>query len=328
MLHGDVTGEATLLVASTGGHLEELERLRRRFVPEVAGVEWVTFDDAQSRSLLRDQSVHYVEYIPPRGYAAVARNLRTAQRLLRGRRYSRIVSTGSGIAIPYLTIGRAMGIPCHYIESAARSQGPSFTGSVAARLPGVQLHTQYQTWAAGKWRYSGSLFDGYHGTPGATPGAGQAQHVVVTLGTMRSYGFRAAVARLAAILPSVLSPGAEVLWQVGATDVAGLGIRARERVAALEMREAIQQADLVIAHAGIGSALTVLDAGKCPVLLPRRRSRGEHVDDHQLMIASELASRDLAVTADASEVTAADLIRAMATSVSAVEAHHRFQLAV
>jgi UDP-N-acetylglucosamine transferase subunit ALG13 len=145
---------------------------------------------------------------------------------------------------------------------------------------------------------------------------------------MRSYGFRAAVERLVAVLPSVLSADAEVLWQVGATDVDGLGIRARERVAALEMRAAIQEADLVIAHAGIGSALTVLDAGKCPVLLPRRHSRAEHVDDHQLLIASELASRDLAVTADASEVTAVDLARAMATSVSSVEARHRFQLAV
>ena len=328
MLHRDVNGEATLLVASTGGHLEELERLRGHFVPAVGAVEWVTFDDAQSRSLLGGQSVHYVEYIPPRGYAAVARNLRSAQRILRAKRYSRIVSTGSGIAIPFLTIGRAMGIPCHYIESAARSQGPSFTGSYAARLPGVQLHTQYQVWADGKWRYSGSLFDGFQGGARTTPAVGEAQRVVVTLGTMRSYGFRAAVERLVTVLPTILGPHAEVLWQVGATDVSGLGIQVRERVPALEMRAAIHEADLVIAHAGIGSALTVLDAGKCPVLLPRRQWRGEHVDDHQLMIAAELAARDLAVTADAAEVTADDLTLAMATSVSAVAARHQFQLAV
>jgi UDP-N-acetylglucosamine--N-acetylmuramyl-(pentapeptide) pyrophosphoryl-undecaprenol N-acetylglucosamine transferase len=327
MLHSDMKG-ATLLVASTGGHLEELERLRRRFVPEISGVEWVTFDDAQSRSLLRGQSVHYVDYIPPRGYTALARNLGSARRILRGRPYARIVTTGSGIAIPYLTIGRAMGIPCHYIESAARAQGPSFTGSYAARVPGVQLHTQYQIWAQGKWRYSGSLFDGYQRAEVSGCQVHQAKRVVVTLGTMRSYGFRAAVERLVAVLPSVLAPDAEVLWQVGATDVSHLGIQPLERVPALEMRAAIKQADLVVAHAGIGSALTVLDAGKCPVLLPRRQARGEHVDDHQLMIAAELASRDLAVTADATSVTAEDLQRAMATSVATIESQHEFQLAV
>ena len=64
------------------------------------------------------------------------------------------------------------------------------------------------------------------------------------------------------------------------------------------------------------------------MLLPRRQWRGEHVDDHQLMIAAELAARDLAVTADATEVTADDLTLAMATSVSAVAARHEFQLAV
>lgn len=327
MLDTDMT-DTTLLVASTGGHLEELERLKSRFVPAISSVEWVTFDDAQSRSLLRGQAVHYVDYIPPRGYAAVARNLGSARRILRRRPYSRIVTTGSGIAIPYLTIGRAMGIPCHYIESAARSQGPSFTGSYAARLPGVRLHTQYQVWAAGKWRYSGSLFDGYQRADGGGPPTQQAKRVVVTLGTMRSYAFRSAVERLVAVLPSVLAPDAQVLWQVGATDVSGLGIQALERVPALAMRAAIAEADLVVAHAGIGSALTVLDAGKCPVLLPRRQARCEHVDDHQLMIAAELASRDLAVTADARSVTAEDLHRAMTTSVATLESQHEFQLAV
>ena len=54
------------------------------------------------------------------------------------------------------------------------------------------------------------------------------------------------------------------------------------------MQAAIDQADLVIAHAGIGSALTAFDAGLCPVLLPHSAARGEHVDDHQQLIADDL----------------------------------------
>ena len=41
-----------LLVASTGGHLEQLTRLERAMRPAVNEAEYATFDDPQSRSLL------------------------------------------------------------------------------------------------------------------------------------------------------------------------------------------------------------------------------------------------------------------------------------
>ena len=252
-MHRDVNGEATLLGAPTGGHLEELERLRGHFVPAVGAFEWVTFDDAQSRSLLGEHSVHYVEYIPPRGYAAVARNLRSAQRILRAKRYSRIVSTGSGIAIPFLTIGRAMGIPCHYIESAARSQGPSFTGpcrptsgrATAHAVPGLGQR---------EVAYSGSLFDGFQG--GVGPLQRWARHSVSS-SRSAPCAPTASARRWNVSSPyfqrsSRPTPRFSGRW--GHRRLR-LGHPRRERVAALEMRAAIQEADLVIAHAGIGSAL-------------------------------------------------------------------------
>jgi len=318
-------GRVTLLVASTGGHLEELIRLRDRFEPEVGPVEWVTFDDPQSRSLLAKERVHFVGYIPPRGYAAVAKSFWAAQQLFRKGDYAQVVSTGSGIAMPFLVLGRAMGLPCHYIESAARASGPSRTGACAARVPGVHLYSQYESWASGRWVYRGSLFDGFEAAPSpSVPIA--ARKVVVTLGTMRTYGFRTAVDRLLDVLPPLLAPDADVLWQVGSTDVTGLNIESRERITGSEMRLAIECADLVVAHAGIGSALTALDAGKCPVLLPRREHRHEHVDDHQLMIAQELGAGGLAVTRDSLELTTQDLQRAMSVSVTRREVVRPFAL--
>src|SRR5262245_21964567 len=117
----------TLLVASTGGHLEELERLSRRIEPASRGVAWATFDDEQSRSLLAGQQVHTVEFVPPRGYLPAIRNLRAAWQILRDGQFTRVVSTGAGVAIPFLLLGRLRRIECHYIESAARSLGPSLT---------------------------------------------------------------------------------------------------------------------------------------------------------------------------------------------------------
>lgn len=309
----------SLLVASTGGHLEELYRIARRLHPSVSERDWVSFDDPQTDSLLAGERVFHVKYVPPRGIAAALANLSTAALLVRSRRYGRVISTGAGVALPFMLVARLRRIPCHYFESAARTEHPSVTGHIVSRLPGVALYSQYPSWADKRWVYRGSLFDEFEVSPsdaGMPPSRDvQARSVVVTLGTMRTYGYRRAVERLRVVLPEVTTPDAKVLWQVGATDTRGLDIQALDRVSAVQLREAMAEADLVVAHAGIGSALNALEHGRCPVLLPRRRRYSEHVDDHQLMIADELASRGLAMAVDASALTADHLRTAMATLV-------------
>ena len=53
--------------------------------------------------------------------------------------------------------------------------------------------------------------------------------------------------------------------------------------------EAIREADLVICHAGAGTLFHIFQSGKVPVVMPRRKLYGEHVDDHQLELAEALA---------------------------------------
>lgn len=320
-------GGRTLLVANTGGHLEQMWRLRQRFVPQLSDIEWATFDDAQSRSLLAGETVHHVPYIPPRGYAQVAKGLPRAMGILHRGRYDRVISTGAGIALAFLPVARAFGTEPHYIESAARADGPSLTGRIISRVPGVRLYSQYESWADARWRYAGSLFDGYRAEPGEAP-AGGARRVVVTLGTMRTYGFRRAVEHLSRVLPEVLAPDAEVLWQVGVSDCTGLPVEVRVDVPSAELHAAIAEADLVVAHAGIGSCLATLDSGLCPVVLPRRPEHDEHVDAHQELIAGELDRRGLAIRRAPEDLSADDLREAMARSVSRVDQPDRFRLAV
>lgn len=57
----------------------------------------------------------------------------------------------------------------------------------------------------------------------------------------------------------------------------------------------MRDAQVVITHAGVGSAVTALRAGKKPVLVPRLARYGEHVDDHQLQLAERLAEFGLAI---------------------------------
>jgi beta-1,4-N-acetylglucosaminyltransferase len=52
----------------------------------------------------------------------------------------------------------------------------------------------------------------------------------------------------------------------------------------------VAEAELLILHAGAGSLIHAVTAGKVPVIMPRRAHLGEHVDDHQLEFARELAA--------------------------------------
>ncbi len=53
----------------------------------------------------------------------------------------------------------------------------------------------------------------------------------------------------------------------------------------------VNEARIVISHAGVGLLLMCLRAGKIPVVVPRRKKMGEHVDDHQLELARRMAQQ-------------------------------------
>jgi UDP-N-acetylglucosamine--N-acetylmuramyl-(pentapeptide) pyrophosphoryl-undecaprenol N-acetylglucosamine transferase len=313
---------STLLVTSVGGHLADLHRL----LPRLQGVDedrvWVTFDTAQSRSLLADEEVVYVDYTGPRDYRNVLRHTRVAGRLFRGSHpFSTVVSAGAGVALSFLPVARMRGASCHYIECSARSLSPSVTGRLLSRVPGIKLYAQYEDWATPPWRYAGSVLDTF--VSGPPTGTGEIRRAVVTLGTMEDYEFRALVERALAVLP----PDAEVLWQVGCTDVSDLPIVAHGLLPTDELQAAIEAADVVIAHAGCGSSVGALEAGKTPVLVPRRQSHAENVDDHQSMIANALAKRHLAVVRSVDELTLEDLRAAARGSVLTDPLPSPFQLA-
>lgn len=305
----------TLLVASAGGHLAELIALAPRLVPQGPMV-WAVPDSPQARDLLAGESVDPTPDVPQRDVLAALRTIPRALMRIRRHRVRRIVSTGAGLAVPFFVVGRALGIECHYVESAARVATPSLTGSTVSRLPGVRLYAQYRTAARHAWHYRGSVFDCYQVSEQASPGPRRARRIVVTLGTMRAYDYGRAVAAVLRLLPQIATRDVEVLWQTGCTDVSGFPIEGHDFVDPSVLADAMEDADLVIAHAGVGSALMALDHGKCPILLPRKHQYGEHVDDHQQLIADELSGRGLAIQSDPDAFTAADVTRAMATVIS------------
>lgn len=53
-------------------------------------------------------------------------------------------------------------------------------------------------------------------------------------------------------------------------------------------RDAVEQARVIVGHAGMGTILTAAELGKPVVIMPRRAAFGEHRNDHQLATASEM----------------------------------------
>lgn len=66
--------------------------------------------------------------------------------------------------------------------------------------------------------------------------------------------------------------------------------------------EYIQNADLVITHSGTGSIISCLHHGKKPIVIPRHKSLGEHIDDHQLEIANEFLARNFIYCIDQEDI--------------------------
>jgi UDP-N-acetylglucosamine transferase subunit ALG13 len=310
----------TLFLATTGGHLQELHALAER-LPKDENEIWVTDENEQSRSLLAGRDVEFVPYVGVRAAADVARCLPTAHRLWRQRRITRAVSTGSGMALGYLPYLAARGVACHYIECSTRVTGPSLTGRILEAMPRVHRYTQQPPWAGRRWLYRGSVFDGFEQVVVPPLPETRLLRVVVTVGIVTGYPFDRLIQRLGPLLApdgelaTATGRRVEVLWQTGPTPVDHLGIEANPTVPEPRLRSAIENADIVVSHAGTGSALVALTAGRLPVLASRSARHGESVDEHQAQLGTRLQELGLAIHRDADEIVVGDLVRAMRSRI-------------
>jgi UDP-N-acetylglucosamine transferase subunit ALG13 len=80
----------------------------------------------------------------------------------------------------------------------------------------------------------------------------------------------------------------DVVAQVGNSSYRPRRIETRQFLEAAEFQALQRQAELLIAHCGIGSMVSALEAGQPILMLPRRASKGEHRNDHQWATAQGL----------------------------------------
>ncbi|MBX2800442.1 MAG: hypothetical protein KTR31_22370 [Myxococcales bacterium] len=124
-----------LLVASSGGHLTQLLWMREWW--SAHDRSWVTFDDPHAREVLADERWVAAHHPTNRSALALARNLVLAERVLRREQPDLVVSTGAGVGVPFLWLGRRHGARTVFVEVFDRTERRSLTGRLVAPVVDV-----------------------------------------------------------------------------------------------------------------------------------------------------------------------------------------------
>jgi UDP-N-acetylglucosamine transferase subunit ALG13 len=81
---------------------------------------------------------------------------------------------------------------------------------------------------------------------------------------------------------------ADVFAQIGSSQDPPAHIEWQRFLSPPDFQAKARSADVIIAHAGMGSVLTAVDVGKPIIVMPRRAHLGEHRNDHQWATVNRL----------------------------------------
>jgi UDP-N-acetylglucosamine transferase subunit ALG13 len=82
----------------------------------------------------------------------------------------------------------------------------------------------------------------------------------------------------------------EVLAQTGQTECHYPHLIATPHMDQKRFADNVARAQVIVAHAGMGTILTAIEIGKPVILMPRRADLGEHRNDHQRDTAAEMSA--------------------------------------
>lgn len=121
-----------LLVCSSGGCFESLQQLR----PFWSSHErlWVTPRTATAEAALAEERVVWSYSPTTRHIPNLLRNLALAVTVLARHRPSLVLSTGAGVAVPFVVLGRLLGARTVFIESITRVTSLSLSAQLCLRF--------------------------------------------------------------------------------------------------------------------------------------------------------------------------------------------------
>lgn len=80
----------------------------------------------------------------------------------------------------------------------------------------------------------------------------------------------------------------EIVAQMGYTKYKSSKLESFDFIPLDKMDEYIENAELIIAHGGVGTIFSAIKKGKKVIAIPRLEKYGEHINDHQIEICEEL----------------------------------------
>lgn len=114
------------LVASSGGHLLQLSSLK-----EFWGNKehfWISFKTEDAKYLLKNENVYWAYFPTNRNIKNFIKNLIFGFKIIRKEKPDAILSTGAGIAVPLILLGKMLKIKTLYLESITRNEELSLSG--------------------------------------------------------------------------------------------------------------------------------------------------------------------------------------------------------
>ncbi|MEB3123492.1 MAG: PssD/Cps14F family polysaccharide biosynthesis glycosyltransferase [Snowella sp.] len=136
-----------LLVCSSGGHFKALEQLNEFWCNHER--IWITFQTATTLKVLQEEKVYWAFSPTNRNLPNLLRNLGLAWKIVRREKPALILTTGAGVAVPFIIVGKLIGSQTVFIESVTRIKQLS----LSARLVLPFLDILYVQWPQLKVRY-------------------------------------------------------------------------------------------------------------------------------------------------------------------------------
>lgn len=136
-----------LLVCSAGGHFKALYQLRSFW--ETCDHSWITFRTPITEAFLEGEKIDWAWSPTNRNLPNLLRNLALAWTVLRRDRPDVVISTGAGVAVPFLFLARLLGSQTVFVESITRVRDLSLSAKLALPF----LTVLYVHWSELQLRY-------------------------------------------------------------------------------------------------------------------------------------------------------------------------------
>jgi UDP-N-acetylglucosamine--N-acetylmuramyl-(pentapeptide) pyrophosphoryl-undecaprenol N-acetylglucosamine transferase len=283
-----------LFLSSSGGHFSELLYIAKRFNASKES-QILTFETSDTKSARIEFAIEYLPYVAPRKIFPLLVTIPRLYRILGNKYFDYIASTGAAIAIIGYLLARLRKKPFYYVESIARQSSLSLTAKILKILGLKYCFVQSEALVDSKHTLIPNPIANFRTIKMNYTIEKTSLRIFVALGTIRDYEFTRAID----LVKKIIIKTDTVNWQLGFTKYQNLPGQSHFELNRDQFTKLIELSDIVICHAGIGILTDCFKAGKVPLVIPRRGTHHEHVDDHQVEIMNLLLSKNLVIDLEA-----------------------------